>query len=52
MGKNIKSYIKNIQDDFGYASQITVEHRSNNPKRDFYSAIEFKASIYLHHQYK
>ena len=35
MGKNIKSYIKNIQDDFGYASQITVEHRSNNSKRDF-----------------
>lgn len=35
MGKSINDYIVNIQDKFGYAKDITVEHRSNNSKRDF-----------------
>ena len=33
--KNPETYIKDIDDTLGYASDITVEHRSNNPKRDF-----------------
>lgn len=33
--KNPETYIKDINDTLGYASDITVEHRSNNPKRDF-----------------
>lgn len=33
--KNPETYIKDIDDKLGYASDITVEHRSNNPKRDF-----------------
>lgn len=33
--KNPGSYIDNIKDREGYADTITVEHRSNNPKRDF-----------------
>lgn len=33
--KNPGTYIRNIEDKAGYLDAITVEHRSNNPKRDF-----------------
>ena len=33
--KNPGTYIVNIKDREGYVGDITVEHRSNNPKRDF-----------------
>lgn len=35
MSKLIGNYINNIDDKYGYAENIVVEHRSNNPKRDF-----------------
>lgn len=35
MGKDIYDYIKNIKAPTGLESIMTVEHRSNNPKRDF-----------------
>lgn len=33
--KNPRTYIDDINDELGYCKDITVEHRSNNPKRDF-----------------
>lgn len=33
--KDTRTYIKNITDRHRYLESITVEHRSNNPKRDF-----------------
>lgn len=33
--KNPSTYIRDIEDKSGYLDAITVEHRSNNPKRDF-----------------
>lgn len=35
MGKSINQYIKNIECTEGLDSIMTVEHRSNNPKRDY-----------------
>ena len=35
MGKMIDSYIDNLYSNRGLSNIMTVEHRSNNPKRDF-----------------
>lgn len=45
--KNPETYIKDINDTLGYASDITVEHRSNNPKRDFLFVNKNSVSIFL-----
>lgn len=33
--KNPETYVGNIDNSHGYLNSITVEHRSNNPRRDF-----------------